>query len=583
MTTRLSLVCFAIVTAAVLAAPGPLAPGDPVAFVVAVNGYAPPQKKLEHAVPNGVTLTKKLVGLGYKVTVVCDKASKLFVEKELEKLAGVLVIHAVDEGDELERVWRKWTDENFLTPIPATRPPLGIVAFGGHAEFRREDVGGTYFLAAKDPGGTGGIRVEGLQDYCAIRNLPIVMLMDVCRTELKPPPPVIEVRKSGLSPSTLLTFKNRGNRLGFAEERGRPLTLWSTAKGSAAVDSPKDLLKMLALGLDEVMGQRAKTFQARKRLVPNGDLFTLGERETDLSLYAWFRGAIVLETGSADPQSYQIDVGSVDQQMVFASTDRVRQKKLLALANSRTDLLEAWTNVRAGDFEDKRTWRGLEVTRSDAGGASPYVYSLIRGDHDTTNKTILIECVAISNGAVVAPGQTLKVLFQPFGIKDYSYSDSRTVPKEIPFGRPVLVRIPLDVGTEKKLTRMGFADINPSSWPKGVSLLVTRMDLCGNQLAKEIPEPHPDKAIDLLSRWWVADVLREEGSAAKMVIKRQQGKDSFPLLFTGTEAKPKELYGRGGAVFPKVYVDTDVHALEIQLGDCGKVAQPNSPSVYMQV
>jgi hypothetical protein len=542
--------------------------GEPTAFVVGMNEYtAKEYEPLKHSVPNATALAKRLAALGYRVTLVTDTASSKLAKDAVGQQKIELL--SADEDIDLEGLWNKWVKARFLDPN-TPRSPFGVVAFSGHGEERTDEKvpqqkGSQYFLAAKD-GPKGGIRVRGLQDFCGQRDLPVVMLMNTCRNRegVKENAELRNFPQSA-SPSTVLKLKYAGNRFRLMEPGDGPLTFWATDSDGLVRDQPRNMFAMLAEGLEEVAGKQQKTFAARRRREQRGGA---DGRETDLSLITWFQ-----YTGFRDPKAdgpaFVLEPGSVGEQMIFACTDRVRQKKLLALARTRVPLIEGW-KWGAGEFTGERTSEGVMMGHPATADKVRYVIGVLEKEYETANKTLVLECVALPPVGVKALGSSLGVLVQPSDDGgDYHFSGwNKRI--DLPYGKTTVLKIPLDKGgANRNLTRLSFSAPVGNEidlWPQGAKLLVTRMDLCDNELAKEAAVLPAEKPIDLLPRWWVGDTLRTTGSKVKLSGDAGDGRG---LLLAGGGGDEGEWYGWGGAVFPKVYADPSVHAIEVTLGDAG--------------
>lgn len=547
-------------------------PADPVVLVLAMGAYTK-LDKLQHTVPNGVAFARQIAKQGYRVTFVTDSGSVEAVKKELKDLPNGARVEAIDDSIGLEKAWRVWMEDRFLDPKAPSLAPFGFVVLAGHGEDRDLDDArtGTFFMAAGDEKGKGGISIRNVQQYCFERNLPVVMLVDICRKEQprraepKQPP-------SG-SETTLLILKDRGNRLGFSDERGVPLTIWSAWPSEVVIDQKRDMMAILSQGLEQAGAPPRRTFEAKQAVRPTGGGFFPPERDTDLSFQTWFRygnrRAIDELPGG---RSFAIDPGNIDQQMIFASTDRDRQGQLLALAAAKAELLDEW-EYGAGEFTGKRTDRGLEVTHPEDANKVRYVIGVLKNEYPIKGKSLVIECMGVNPEVKADSGETLGVLFQPSADAGgkYFYSGwNRRI--EVPYHRLSVIKVPLDQGNPgDQLTRMSFSadPQKPTGWPKGSTLLVTRMTLCDDALAKQIEVPPASAPVNLAARWWVGDVLRRDPSEAKLGVRFEAKDGRQAILFEGEGAKKDETYGRGGAVFPKLYADPLIHAVEVQLADCG--------------
>jgi len=564
--------------------------GAPRALIVAFDAYEK-LDKLEYCVASSIALAKSLAKQGYLVTFASSKASmnykddpkselKRSIENQLKGDSYSIV--QIDDSESLEAAWRDWMDDNFLDAKAASQSPFGFVIFSGHGELRSAKLGEreTFFKTTSDGAGNEGILIEAMQKYCRDNNLPIVMLMDVCRSSLLPGEDEADGKAelvSGPKPSdtTLMVMQNRGNRFGFRETRGTPLTIWSSEIGGAAGDKKKDMLAVLAKGL-EVDTKKPGLFLARAEAAAG----VAGlERETDLSILSWFRYAILHETiASRNTRQYRIELGNVDQQMIIASTEKGRLAYLFALARQTANLIDSWAAV-AGDFTADKTPNGVKIEHPKGAGNTRYSTLTLNEGYDPKGKVLLVECQATRDELQAKGSGLLSVLIQPHTNdgKTYFFSGWDSSPFSIPYGRTVTLKIPLDnVRQGAKLERLAFSavpsqnsDVIEASWPSGTSLVITRLQLSDAALAKEIRAPEPGAPVDLFSRWWLCDVLREEKSNAKLMTDYVFNDNKLFLKFRGADAEKSELYGRGGAVFPQIFVDESISEVEIQLAEAG--------------
>ncbi len=585
--SRTAVALFAVLFAGPLAGPARLDAADPprynpnpaqslsapVVLVVAFDKY-PKLRDLKYPVANGIAFAKAMAGQGYRITFVTGKES---LKTAKDKLTDVTKdVRPVDDAEGLEKVWRAWMEDHFLDRKAATQAPFGFVSFGGHGEKRSPDVRDrdTYFLTPADEKGEGGMSIQEMQRYCALRNLPVVMMMDMCRAvvpEKAPADPPPGKAKSGPAPSatTLLVLRNRGNRFGFSEERGTPLTIWSARIGEEAGDVEEDMTAILTKGLKVVVeAGSGRTFAA-------GAIFATapgGEAKTDLSLRTWFQYGIA--QGSDSPMAFEIDRGNVEQQQVFASTVQGRLRQLFAADRPAINLMDEW-KFGAGSFAATNTPLGIEIARPEGVAKDFFSTGVVALAPESAKRTLVLECTALVEGVPPGGKATLPVLVQPHTAdgRRYLYTGWNKTPIDVPYNELRTFRIPLDNSARgAQMARLAFSAIpkRENEWPADAKLLVTRMRLCPSAGAEPVAppaaKPDPLAPIDLSGRWWLCDVLRRESSKAKMFAALKAGKAGAPAWhLAAKDAEKGEPFGRGGAVFPSVFADKAVHELRIQL------------------
>ncbi len=390
----------------------------PAAVIVAFNEYPKP-RDLTHAVPSAIALAQTLSGLGYNVTFISGPEG---VEHAGQILKGLprLTSHTCHDGEHGQMLIERWIQETFLEKAPGVESdtPFGLMIFSGHAEIRRTSMGFDHILLTPADGElTKGISMRKLNLLIGSRRLPVVAVLDCCRTEGKPeavsPPQQnlseerpVAVGGSGSRqlPTTLDTLID-GSKGAAAGRKPRRLpgavapltTLHATTEFEPAQDFPDNLLSLLNEGLkrDDKTGQFvARLVRSGVRGLPyNTDAAPL-ETDTDLSLLslASFAGQSVAQA-SRHHRNFDIDPGSVDLTMICATSrkDGLYPRPPMDIAS----FLNGFTATGISAFHDES---GLVYHLNDTiTPANSYVTSFFVGQEsplEWRGKTLFIELVA---------------------------------------------------------------------------------------------------------------------------------------------------------------------------------------------
>lgn len=597
--------------------------GQPVAFIVAFEKYAPNNKDLVYPLDSAVELAKELSACGYSVTLVTGKsempeANAMRVAQDSPtdvaaatklKNAGP-VIQEANTAEDVKRHLDAWMAASFHG---ATRAPFGLVVVSGHGELREEK---QYFLTPADRNGEGGVSIRGLQEMIGMLKVPIVLIVDSCRTETTAKKKDLNkeaVAENAAKPEAEFprTFSmytvgelvkdGRGNRLVMGNPKGDvgdkhakwgPLTVCATGPMRPANDMRDDFLRSLALGLVDPDGAKGPAaFEARlNSTIPPEDLGRR-VRDQDLSFWVWFRYAKDrIGNFTEDTQVIQIEPGFIDQTMVIAARDGVYEQL------PPINLMTSWEGFANSDFEiDAHSSRSVVIRRPPGAGTNNLLANSFLDPVEVVNgMALMIEVVARTDRrlneqglqCLIVPGDNLlPPELSRFTTKQNQYSGL------IQWNRPTTFIIRLDNVPQKGGTLRSMAiSVDPQSiaqdsqkrgtWPEGASLTVTRMVLIGsnNNPIKPSINISSISSYDLMTRWWFSDVLRQKkepkvtavvdlGFEKKKSIAKaglEQGtKHSRVFKLNVEQSEIGRAAGKGGPIYPEILLDGAPYRLEV--------------------
>ncbi len=575
--------------------------GKPAAFFGVLKDYP---RELTYPVESGIALANGLHDCGYRVTLTTGKDC---IQNATAKLnASIDASQESSSVAELGVQIDNWLKSVFEGP---TRAPFGLLVLSGHGEVRN---GEQFFMTPTDRAGEGGLSIRGLQTAIGSRRLPVVLIIDCCRSmENANPSPVLSPNENepkghertdvstGMNKSSVeaMVKRSRGNRFQINRRKGdvddkhakwSPLTVYATAPLRPAADTQFDLLGTLALGLKDPEGPAA--FEAR--LHSTIPLEHLGRRfrDQDLSLCIWFNYAMVrIGTMSESEQVVHVERGYIDQSMVIAARDGIYDTQ------PPIDLLASWREFAAADLAtDVDAPNHVVITRTPGTRTGRLSATSFLDSVDVNNgMSVLIEVMARSDKDRNDNG--LMCLFQPgnnlLKLELSQFSSRWSKPQPIPWNRPARLVIPLDnVPKGSSLLTSMAISVDPQSvvkdpngvgtWPEGCSVTVTRMILLGNNNAalKSGITDVSTSAYDLVPRTWLLDILREKNesqvtagiefqvtkatSKVNSSIERTDPRTRI-LKMSVLKGESGRAAGKGGPIYPEIPVGGSRFRLEM--------------------
>ncbi|MBL9081597.1 MAG: hypothetical protein JNK76_07310 [Planctomycetales bacterium] len=563
----LTLICVRH-SAALAAPPAAARPDAPVAILVAAKNY--PREPLKNSVDSTIRLAAALARNGYGVTLVTDgpldeeaKASLALVPPEDRRVAVTAA--------EVDGLLDDWLTRHFGDK--RKRACFGLCCFSGHGETRPE---GTrkipYFLARDDESGTGGVNLNRLKARIGESWLPVVLLVDTCRTEAvaggdAAAEPAAVKRKTlstkeaaGLSQSELVTALRTSPLTPIDADAVTPVTtLWATTEGEEA-DDDVDFFSLLAEGLEpgtsDRMMFRAREYRGAGKQIANRDASLL-ESEADLSLYTWFVYAASLSQLAHEfKYNCTIDEGYVAVTMLCASLNKKK-----ALGPPDFNLTYHLRFPFVGGLAVQRNVHGLSYSAPAQRG---YGAAFFAEPIEWTGMSLGLELTPTRAGA--QPGELFDLLIQPGDNLGGTFlSPEWNVARALPYNQTTRILIPLEgaVGQAFKSLALSTDPSNPAGWPRDAAVNVSQILLVNNQTGQVVQRPVAVGEVELLSRWWDKDVLAKHDGAV-VTCRREKAGLQRKTVLSITDAP---LAGIGGMLYAAPFVDKTRQQLEVVVGD----------------
>ena len=388
---------------------------------------------------------------------------------------------------------------------------------------------------------------------------------------------------------TVSEGKGMGIIINVPQNPSGALTVYSTLDRKPANDMADDLIKSFAKGLEKPSG--AVYFRAKEGI---GLEPVTTERPQDLSFMSWVRYAQHQIDNNPIGQRTEVEAGSVDQEMICTTRDGGFSP------HPAIDLMPGWREFSDSELTATRTSFGANITRS---GNSPGTNVITVGALTPLgikrwNRKLLMEVVALGRENAVQP---FRFLVQPGdnsiaataeNPEGGQFSSSWNQGFEIDWNAPTRLIVDLDRHPEYDLLKTIAISGDPqqlAAWPAGATLVVTKLLLVENNDPrignwKNSVTPVGQAPVDLLSRWWAGDLLRDNDAArVRTKFDGARGKRSFKM--TIEESDEAREAGRGGPIFPSLFLDSESCELEVVVKSF-KPSQENGKScrliVWMQ-
>lgn len=576
--------------------------GKPAAVVVAFRRYQT-LTPLEHTLDSATNLATALNKVGYSVTLVTEDSSVEDANKAVDS-SSEIIVQACNTEAELDQFLLSWREHHFVkdTLDDHSETPFGFICFSGHGQRRNITAGTVDFLLTPDAElHTGGISVNQLRADIGRKRLPIVLILDCCRTYVAQ----AERGRTGFATEATNSPQTQpGSRIDqydrlildharsvdyFRQVREYPnpvspvTTYWATLPGNEVADrADADFFSWLAEGLQ--WNSRARQFYARERRAsrrrePNSLDDCPLEGRSDLSLASWFKYAAGQQADATGGLSAWPEAGYVDEIMICASRKREYQRPPLSLTASWNDFPTTPTSLATATVP-----RGMRISRPDATTSSGNFAVSFFTDRDAPlewkDSSLIIDVLA--EAPPFASRQSLSCLIQP--------GDNRTLgsyltrhhdrPYRLPFGVRKRIRIPLEGADSQALTSLAISTDpqQPAAWSEDASVTVSRLLLVSNEDLRKVGQRASSAPVNLMTRWWDLDPIPAANvSAVERGVKVAPGNPANRgadgrrpvrpryLRLEFDSVAPDKPAGRGGPVYAPPHVNTDHHQLTIEL------------------
>ncbi|MBY0230636.1 MAG: hypothetical protein K2W96_15225 [Gemmataceae bacterium] len=486
-------------------------------------------KELPHAVPSAAMLGKAMQAREFNVRYLCGSR----VAGALKDAAGKATITEADDGKGMSDAIKSW-----MKDVAEAKPALALLILSGHGMH----VGSARLMAQDDGPGDDGVTVDEMGDASAALGLPLVVVHDACRTEIKPvelnikdgKPKKEEAREDAPARSSL-DYSRRDDILKLRREWGdkRPTVLYSSRKGDTAPDKD-DLVSNLASAIrwdDKTKRILFATFPAL-------------EKGRDLTLLHWFHHGIMgrlRDHGLAPTHEIVVRAVPLDAPVLaLADGKRVANRKPFVALDLMRHLQPRWGRFTAA-------WeQGILRTTHPLKGTGDvklrYASGEVNGDEGfdvsgPSGRMLVLDLVAVHEGPK-RPRQfvcEIHAAHRPSDDPNPKYQCDSAYPYAFAYDRIVSARVPLDRNLPMSFNGFGFAYPRRGDWPTGSSLLLAGARLESNPtgLAGGVIPKIPD----LLDGWIAANPAVDgsprlgiaTGATRGLVLKPAKDKD-LPLL-----------------------------------------------------
>jgi hypothetical protein len=557
---------------------------------------------LERPITSASRLARALHKHGYGITVITSRNSQLKLIGALSGLDGITVGEADTPADLTAGIenWRKRYFESKQTVAP-----FGICVFVGHGEHRRSAKAARDFLLTPDDNrGEGGLCIQDVADTFGSRYLPVVFVVDMCRSLSSGKPADDHTGNAPVAVSPNKRKQEGPNSSGFDSlvkpDSGRTsgivpgksispvFTLWGTQVGKVAYDDG-NLTTALAEGLEEVEdGYVARAFRIAGPRSPAAS-FAPVEGAQDLSLFTWFSYAAwyVFE---ANKQAVECATGLVDPTMICAS-----RRSSFDHVSPPLDLLSQWRQFTPSTLKITQTAEGVEFHRppSNDRGTSLFTVSFLSQSHSWKGKTLMIQAMAKNPSQENTP---VGCLLMPGNNANGTVlrSDWSTKVFYVPCDAPRWFSLPLEGEETQKFLSVGVSvpahDL--SLWPENATVRILQMQLIDQDLVDKFiaaagavgrmtgkAAETKQETVELLPRWWAIEMPADnESSVVATKFARSVSDQSRLLTLTFTNNKSGTAAGRGGSIFRPPYVDKDRMLLRVSVNSIKATVEGDAKS-----
>jgi hypothetical protein len=543
--------------------------------------------RLKHPLDSACLLADRLLENGYGATLVTDSTSH---HKLTAKFAGNdrVALWVADTPDEIMRQVIKWRSLVFETSETTT--PFGFIVCAGHGESRRSsNFVRDYLMTPKDRSREGGVCIQDIADAFGAKSLPVVMFVDMCRTETgevpERNPANAKYRSNPSAYDSIIaegkgrTFNNRRN--GFISP---VLTFWSTQPGKLARDGG-DFMSALADGMERMEGifaARENRKTSPKTVRPS---YSPLEGHRDLSLFTWFSYALE-ELNRQHGQGPIHSPGLVDPMMICASC-----RPEYVHAPPPLDIISTWNQFASTALTVRHTPHGIEFTRPLGADTSNLIAVSFFNQqaYGWQDKTLVVEATAEMAGQPA--GKSVGCLLIPgnYGDGTSLRPDWAGQVHDIPYHKPKLTHLPLIGDSAQKFASMVISvpahDL--TLWPEEATIRISQMTLINNRDVEHLPDTaavrtnpklrggkDQGEVVDLFPRCWLMESKAEQHAKVAARYIRSPADNSRTLNLKIEGNVPNEKAGRGGCLFRPPYVKKDDLQLKVTVSSV-KAVRPD--------